>query len=74
MEDVKTGVITHVSDRGFGFIKDPTDLQNRKGIFFHASALRGGDFSQLARGMNVEYSDLITDDRGTSAKKVFLSD
>ena len=40
-----------ITDRGFGFIQaeDGTDL------FFHRSALQGGDFDNLREGQEVEY-------------------
>ncbi len=41
-----------VRDRGFGFIRPEGASED---IFFHGSALQGGNFDQLNEGQNVEF-------------------
>ena len=54
-----------VRDRGFGFIT----AEDGKDIFFHRSALAGGDFDALEEGTNVEF-DLEEGPKGPRAVSV----
>ena len=73
MSDVKLGTISHINERGFGFIKDPSAPQGTNDIFFHASSVRGeARFMDLQVNDEVEFSNLQSDDKGVSAGKVVL--
>lgn len=51
---MESGTIAKVvADKGFGFIA-PSDPEQRD-MFFHASALRGLEFSDKLTGQRVEY-------------------
>ena len=41
-----------ISEKGFGFI-----ATDRKDLFFHRSAVEGGDFEDLREGQTVEYTE-----------------
>ena len=41
-------------DKGFGFIKPDNSNQD---IFFHSSAVEGGNFDQLREGDRVEFTE-----------------
>lgn len=45
------GTIKKISDRGFGFISTP----DGNDLFFHSSAVLGGQFEQLHEGQTVSY-------------------
>ncbi len=46
------GIITRLTDRGFGFI----DTGKAKDLFFHSSALQGVRFEELREGQKVSYT------------------
>ena len=54
-----------ISDRGFGFIV----AEDGKEVFFHRTALAGGDFDSLVEGTGVEF-DLESGPKGPSAVNV----
>ncbi|HEX78352.1 MAG TPA: cold shock domain-containing protein [Dehalococcoidia bacterium] len=54
-----------VWERGFGFII----AENGKEVFFHRSALAGGDFDALEKGTSVEF-DLERGPKGPRAMNV----
>ena len=54
-----------ISDRGFGFIT----AEDGKEVFFHRTALAGGDFDSLVEGTGVEF-DLESGPKGPSAVNV----
>ena len=51
-EEMAEGTIKRIMDKGFGFI----DQGNGKDIFFHSSAVAGGEFDQLYEGQKVSYT------------------
>ena len=52
-----------VADKGFGFV---TLDEGGKDVFFHASALRGITFEELAEGMSCE-CEITTGEKGLKA-------
>ena len=54
-----------ISDRGFGFIT----AEDGKEVFFHSTALAGGDFDSLVEGTGVEF-DLESGPKGPRAVNV----
>lgn len=68
MSDKYTGTISHLSDKGFGFI----DGGKGKSVFFHASSCKGMQFSELYKGQSVIFSNVEENDKGFSAKTVEL--
>jgi CspA family cold shock protein len=54
-----------IRDRGFGFIT----VEDGKDVFFHRSALAGGDFDALEEGISVEF-DLEKGPKGSRAVNV----
>ena len=54
-----------IRDRGFGFIT----TEDGKDVFFHRSALAGGDFDSLVEGTDVEF-DLESGPKGHRAVNV----
>lgn len=54
-----------VRDRGFGFIT----AEDGKDVFFHRTALAGGDFDSLIEGTSVEF-DLRSSPQGPRAANV----
>ena len=56
-----------IRDRGFGFIA----AEDGKDVFFHSSALAGGDFDSLVEGTGVEF-DLESGPKGPRAINVRL--
>ncbi len=54
-----TGRIKTLTDRNFGFI----ELDGRKDVFFHASALQDTTFESLREGQQMEF-DVEQDPRG----------
>jgi len=54
-----------IHDRGFGFIT----TEDGKDVFFHSSALAGGDFDALEEGTSVEF-DLEMGSKGPRAVNV----
>ena len=54
-----------IQQRGFGFIA----AEDGKEIFFHRSALAGGDFDSLQEGANVEF-DVEDSPKGARAANV----
>lgn len=54
-----------IRDRGFGFIA----VEDGKDVFFHRTALAGGDFDSLVEGTSVEF-DLESGPKGPSAVNV----
>ena len=66
---MKRGTVANVLTKGFGWIR-PEGVTGRNGeIFFHASVLKGLDFDERLRGMEVEYETEKTD-RGLAASMV----
>ena len=60
------GKITRlIRDRGFGFII----VEGGKDVFFHRSAIAGGDFDALEEGTSVEF-DLEEGPKGLRAVNV----
>jgi len=58
------GRIEKLSDKGFGFIKvDGIE----KGIFFHASNLKGVQFNELKQGDEVVFDGTEPTDKGQKA-------
>ena len=45
------GTIKKLTDKGFGFIED-----NGEEIFFHSSAVEGGQYESLREGDTVQYT------------------
>lgn len=58
-----------IRDRGFGFIA----AEDGKDVFFHRSALVGGDFDSLVEGTDVEF-DLEMGPKGPGAVNVRVED
>jgi len=56
-----------IRERGFGFIA----VEDGKDVFFHRSALAGGDFDSLVEGTSVEF-DSESGPKGPSAVNVRL--
>ena len=56
---VTTGTIRRLTDRHYGFI----ETQDRRDLFFHASALQDTDFDDLREGQRVEF-EVERDPRG----------
>ena len=54
-----------IRDRGFGFIA----VEDGKDVFFHRTALVGGDFDSIVEGTGVEI-DLESGPKGPSAANV----
>lgn len=63
------GVISYLSDKGFGFI---TVEGLAKGIFFHLNDLKGCAFLDLEVGDTVSFENTITSEKGISAQNVQL--
>ena len=72
MKEKITGEIASlVEDKGYGFIQ----VAGRdKNVFFHAKDCRGIRFEQLRTGDKVTIDEIVTKDRGESAKNVSLID
>ena len=49
---MEEGKIKKITDRGFGFIEG----SDGRDMFFHSSAVEGGEFSQLREGQRVSYT------------------
>ena len=65
---MKKGTIDRlVRDRGFGFIRS----ERGESVFFHRSALPGGEFDRLEQGDRVEFEDTMGD-KGLKATSVRL--
>lgn len=47
------GTIKRLTDKGFGFI----DMGTGKDLFFHMSALQGGQFDDLREGQRVSFTE-----------------
>jgi len=62
-----TGKIKRLTDKGFGFISD--DKNPDKDVFFHSSALKGVEFSELHEGDAVTF-ETEDSDRGPRAINV----
>lgn len=62
------GIISHLSDKGFGFVVAETG----KSLFFHASSCKGVEFSQLYKGEEVLFSKVEENDKGFNAKCIEL--
>jgi CspA family cold shock protein len=58
-----------IRERGFGFIA----VEDGKDVFFHRSALVGGDFDSLEEGTGVEF-DPESGPKGPSAVNVRVED
>lgn len=63
------GVISYLSDKGFGFI---TVEGLNKGIFFHLNDLKGCSFPDLEVGDNVTFENTIVSEKGICAVEVRL--
>ena len=63
------GTIKKLAEKGFGFI---TAEDERKDIFFHASALDGVRFDDLRQGDRVEF-EIVETDKGLNARNVTLA-
>lgn len=63
------GVVEKLTDKGFGFLRVEG---YEKGIFFHASKLRGVKFDDLRVGDDVTFEDLEQDDKGIKAVGIHL--
>ncbi len=50
---MQTGVISRLTDKGFGFIKVEG---MEKDIFFHANSLVGVEYSELREGDTLEFN------------------
>jgi cold shock CspA family protein len=61
-----SGTITHLTNRGFGFIA-PSDPGNPD-VFFHGTVVEGASFDQLHEGMQVSY-DQEADPRDPSRQR-----
>lgn len=48
-------IVTIVAEKGFGFIKDTPGPNGTNNIFFHRSAVTGGQFEDLAEGQDVSF-------------------
>ncbi len=61
-----TGQIKRIArDRGFGFIRPAGETED---LFFHSSAVLGGDFDNLNEGQSVEF-DKGADDRNPNRSR-----
>jgi CspA family cold shock protein len=61
-----TGQIKRIArDRGFGFIRPAGETED---LFFHSSAVEGGDFDSLNEGQSVEF-DKGADDRNPNRQR-----
>jgi len=54
-----SGIVTNVSDKGYGFIRSP---ETQSDVFFHASGCVG-PFHEIAKGDSVEF-EIKTSPRG----------
>jgi len=66
---MKGTIKTVVSEKNFGFI---TPEEGDKDIFFHASSLKGVEFSQLKAGDAVSF-DVEESEKGPRAANVVLA-
>ncbi len=69
MDSKYTGKISHLSEKGYGFVK--ADGADRR-VFFHASNCKGVDFSQLYLEEEVVFSKVEENEKGFSAKCIEL--
>lgn len=65
---MKGKVVRLVSDKGFGFIKDVTGEDE---YFFHRSAVKNGDFSEVKQGQEVDFEG-THGPKGLWAEEVYL--
>ena len=65
MKGLKGKISRLIRERGFGFIA----VEDGKEVFFHRSALAGGDFDSLVEGTSVEF-DSESGPKGPSAVNV----
>ena len=63
---MKTGTISRLTDRGFGFI---TIEGEEKDLFFHANEVQGIDYNDLREGDTVTF-DVTDGPKGPSASNV----
>lgn len=63
---MKTGTISRLTDRGFGFI---TIEGEEKDLFFHANEVQGIDYNDLREGDTVTF-DVVDGPKGPSASNV----
>lgn len=63
---MKTGTISRLTDRGFGFI---TIEGEEKDLFFHANEVQGIDYNDLREGDAVTF-DVVDGPKGPSASNV----
>lgn len=49
---MEQGTIKRITDKGFGFIARPS----QKDLFFHRSAVSGGNFNDLREGQSVAFT------------------
>lgn len=63
------GIIEHVTDKGFGFIKC---AEYSKNVFFHAKDLIGISFEDLHKGDAVTIEEVLQGEKGFSGKGIRL--
>jgi CspA family cold shock protein len=57
-EPMATGTIKTIrADKGFGFIKREGGQMGGSDLFFHMSAVQGGNFDDLREGQTVSYDE-----------------
>ncbi len=59
------GTIKKITDKGFGFIENPTG----KDLFFHSSSVEGARFEELREGQRVSF-DVGQGPKGPCAERV----
>ncbi|MGI6226611.1 MAG: cold-shock protein [Peptococcales bacterium] len=52
-EEIKTGTVKVIFERGFGFIVD----ENNEDVFFHVTGCVEPKFNDLKKGMKVNYTE-----------------
>ena len=65
-EAIKTGTVTFLSEKGYGFIVK----ENYDDIFVHYSAIQDEGFKTLAEGQLVEF-ELVVGQKGLQAQNVY---
>mmetsp|Transcript_80014 Transcript_80014/g.203612 ORF Transcript_80014/g.203612 Transcript_80014/m.203612 type:complete len:173 (+) Transcript_80014:93-611(+) len=67
------GHIQELKNAGIGFVRPSTGKVEDKDLFFHKSALKNGDFDELAIGDEVTYEAYQDDSKGkAAARNVYL--
>ena len=62
------GKVVRLHEKGFGFIK----AEDGHEYFFHASAVKNGQWDAVQKGSDVEIDDLDETEKGKRTERVFL--